>query len=494
MPAIGIEGADVSSFNDNDEENAISEFQTKAKAIGKFIFKHSKKGVTEVISHHDADGISAAGIIGNLLINLNVPFHISIIKQLDETRIDYIEKHAEDLVIFTDLASSKIQSLENSLNGPFVILDHHEIEQPIQISEKKTALLNPHLFGIDGSSGVSGAGVAYFVAKLLNEKNIRLAPLAIIGATGDRQNKGISHSFTGLNYLIIEEAKKNQIIEEQMDLWVYGATTIPIVTAIERLGIAELSGIEIQHYLEKELQISPLLGDEKRTIADLTRDEKRNLGTRLIIDFGVEQDQIFRNVYSFPNEIHPRLKGAVEFATLLNALGRTGHYGVALALVFGDRNTNTIQEAENLHQNYSRKLGSYLKWASLDKIDSHTYNTFYLLNAGTHIDDRVIGTIASILVSRESTLKKRPLLAIAQTEEGNLKISCRISQDLVENISLASCLRKAMDKVIPEGEVGGHDAAAGASITKEHLKLFLVAFEDILSKQAIRGVKNSDGN
>jgi RecJ-like exonuclease len=471
----------ASSDNILDEE-LWPPFQTAVNEVGELIRRCSKNGVTEIISHHDADGLAAAGIVGSMLVSLDVPFRIRIVKQLDDAAIDYIED-SDNLIIFSDLGSSKVETLSERLHGPLAILDHHEVQEGNVPERADFGFLNPHLFGIDGSAAISGAGVAYFVARSLSEQNIRLAPLAIVGATGDRQNKGSKHSFTGLNPKIIAEGKKNGVIAEKLDFWVYDAHHMPIVQAIERLGIPELSGVAIQRYIKKELGISSFIGDKKRTIAGLTHEEKRKLGTALIVKFGLADDQIYRYVYTFPKEDHPRLQGAIEHATLLNSLGRTGNYGVALALTLGDRRSDTIDEAESMLKDYRRQLGSYLQWASLEKIDAHTYDRLYFLDAGTNIDDRVIGTVASILISREEALQDRPLLAVATTEEGQMKLSSRIARPLEGKYSLASVLRQAMDKVLPEGEVGGHDAAAGAALPKNKLLTFLKAVNTILRSQ-----------
>ena len=43
--------------------------------------------------------------------------------------------------------------------------------------------------GLDGATDVSGSGVAYFVAKAMNQKNVDLAPVALVGALGDMQDR-----------------------------------------------------------------------------------------------------------------------------------------------------------------------------------------------------------------------------------------------------------------------------------------------------------------
>ncbi len=66
--------------------------------------------------------------------------------------------------------------------------------------------LNPHLYGIDGATDVSGSGVAYFAAKALNPANVDLAPIALVGALGDMQDKYEQRSLKGLNEIIVNDA------------------------------------------------------------------------------------------------------------------------------------------------------------------------------------------------------------------------------------------------------------------------------------------------
>ncbi|RJS80995.1 DHH family phosphoesterase, partial [Candidatus Bathyarchaeota archaeon] len=78
-----------------------------------------------------------------------------------------------------------------------------------QVSGKETANImhvNPHLFGIDGAKDISGSGVAYFVAKAIDNINVDLSPIAVVGALGDLQDKYDQRKLGGLNEKIVEDA------------------------------------------------------------------------------------------------------------------------------------------------------------------------------------------------------------------------------------------------------------------------------------------------
>ena len=88
--------------------------------------------------------------------------------------------------------------------------------------------MNPHLFGIDGATDVSGSGVAYFVAKAVNRANVDLAPVALVGALGDMQDKYEQRSLCCLNEIIVNDAVAAGLLKVEKDLTFFGRETRPI--------------------------------------------------------------------------------------------------------------------------------------------------------------------------------------------------------------------------------------------------------------------------
>ena len=125
-----------------------------------------------VVTHIDADGITAGAIASAALERLKKPYSIEAVKQLDDDVLLSLEAKNYDLVWFTDLGSS----ISNSWKHQKIITDHHECPDKADHPYH----LNPHLFDVDGSVDISGAGVTYLVAKALDQKNIDLAGLAIV--------------------------------------------------------------------------------------------------------------------------------------------------------------------------------------------------------------------------------------------------------------------------------------------------------------------------
>jgi len=119
-----------------------------------------KKEVIRLISHLDADGISAASIMIKLLNSDNRKYSVSIVPQLNRAVIAQFASESYNCFIFTDLGSGLLGEIQELLKGRKVfILDHHTVEESAKYED--IVFVNPHLFGIDGGKEISGAGVVF---------------------------------------------------------------------------------------------------------------------------------------------------------------------------------------------------------------------------------------------------------------------------------------------------------------------------------------------
>ena len=183
-----------------------------------------------LVTHLDADGITAASIIAKCLTRQDVIFRIRVVKQLDETVIEHLANEEPTPIVFTDIGSSSRDLLKRKLSKvDLIILDHH---QPDKITIPSLIHVNPHLFGIDGAREISGAGVAYYLAEAIDSANKDLASLAVIGALGDSQDKNPQRALIGLNRSIVTQAINNKTLAVERDLLFYGRETRPIHKAL----------------------------------------------------------------------------------------------------------------------------------------------------------------------------------------------------------------------------------------------------------------------
>ncbi|MGA7799909.1 MAG: single-stranded-DNA-specific exonuclease RecJ [Gammaproteobacteria bacterium] len=109
-------------------------------------------------------------------------------------------------------------------------------------------------------------------------------------------------------------------------------------------------------------------------------------------------------------------------------------------------------------------------------------------------DERWHQGVIGILASRIKELLHRPVIAFAQTGEGELKGSARSVSGLH--------IRDALDAVAVRHpglitRFGGHAMAAGLSLPQAHLERFQAAFDEVVCERvdgdALRGVIHSDG-
>ena len=463
----------------------------RASEASDFIIKKAQEGsFFNLVSHFDADGLAAAGIIGKALLRLETRFRIRIRHWVDEKLIKEILTEKPDVTIFTDLGSGYLDLITEKLaDYSVVILDHHQI---LQEKEVKSSLIhvNPHLFGIDGSKEVSGSGVAYLVAKALDEANVDLAPMAVVGALGDLQDKYEQRKLGGVNEKIVEDAVKAGYMKVETDLVFFGRETRPIYKALASTtnpfipGISgnESGSVGFLTRLKPSIKIKE--DDKWRALRDLTEEEKRRLYNALA-DYLVSKGLHYKtsslrgHVYTLVKEEDwTPLRDGREFAVVLNATGRLDKPSLGVALSMGDRGA-AFEEAMKILEEYRRTLNQYLSLAYEKPEIMEERANIYVVHGKTEIDDKVIGAVASIL-STNLPNPEKPVIAYSLVpEEQVAKISARtIDEVVLKGLNLGEIMQAATEKL--GGRGGGHDIAAGAQIPTETLEDFLNLVDELV--------------
>jgi len=205
-------------------------FKEDIKKTAEEFKKIDKNEIIRVISHLDADGISAASLVIKFLNNDNRKYSISILQQMKKETLELLAKEPYNTFIFTDIGSGVLTDMEILFKDKKVfILDHHEPEK-IEINNENIFFINPHKFGIDGGIEVSGAGVVYLFTSCLDKKMEEFAHVAIIGAIGDMQEK---NGFEHLNNEILKTAIEKNKIKVIRGLRLFGAQTKPLHKVLE---------------------------------------------------------------------------------------------------------------------------------------------------------------------------------------------------------------------------------------------------------------------
>ncbi len=478
------------------DEKQITDFLDSASQAAKTILETVKEnGVIHVFSHLDADGLAAAGIIGRALFRLDARFRIRITQWINDKAIEETLSEKPQLIVFTDLGSGYIDLLNEKLSEfKIVILDHH------QVSGEKTANIvhvNPHLHEIDGARDISGSGVTYFAAKAMDKANIDSAPIAVVGALGDMQDKYDQRMLGGLNEKIVEDAKSTGLLTVEKDLIFFGRETRPIhriLASTTNPFIPGISGEEDKSLaFLVSLDIKPKHGDKWRALRDLSEEEKKRLCSALadyLLSKGLhyEVSNLIGHVYILNRE-EPwtPLRDAREFSVLLNGTGRMDKPSLGVAVCMGDRGS-ALEEANKVLREYRRTLGKYLGWVMEKTERIEELENIYVVHGEDFLEDKIVGAISSILSSSLPNPEK-PLIMYANVkEEETAKFSAR-TVDMVthKGVNLGQVMQVAAEKF--QGKGGGHNIAAGAQVPIKNINPFIKLVDELVGKQ-LKGEKN----
>jgi RecJ-like exonuclease len=476
-------------------EDKVASFLNCAEQAAKTIQQTAQQdGLIQVFSHLDADGVAAAGIIGKALFRLDARFQIHITQWIEDRIVSEVLSNKPQLIVFTDLGSGYIDLLNQKLpDFKTAILDHHQI---VGQQSANCVQVNPHMHGIDGARDVSGSGVAYFVAKAMDKINVDLAPIAIVGALGDLQDKYDQRMLKGLNEKIVEDATTSGLLTVEKDLIFFGRETRPILKALASTTSPFIPGISGEEEKSlaflKSLNIEPRNGDKWRALRDLSEDEKKRLCSKLadhLVSIGLhyEVNNLIGHVYTLTHE-EPwtPLRDAREFAVLLNGTGRMDKAGLGVAVCMGDRGS-AFEEASKVLEDYRRNINKYLGWVMERPERMKEFQNIYVVYGEDFINDKMVGAVSSILTSSLPNPEK-PLIAYANLQdEGIAKISAR-TMDIVINkgVNLGEIMQIAAEKF--QGKGGGHNVAAGAQVPIESINDFVNLVDELVGKR-LKGEK-----
>ncbi|MDW7726313.1 MAG: DHH family phosphoesterase [Candidatus Methanoperedens sp.] len=439
--------------------------QQKAGQCAAHIRKHSS---ALVVSHIDADGLTSAAIMAKALERAGIEYSTSFVKQLDmQTLTDTADRNPE-LVIFTDVGSGMLDAI-NSLKINAVVSDHHQPQGEYGYH------INPHLFGINGGSDISGSGVTYHLASALGN-NGDLAALAIVGAVGDLQHVK-NGQLVGVNRRILEDGVKNGILHHGKDLMLFGKQTRPVFKLLQYSSDPYIPGItgseDASIEFLKKIGIRQQ-GEKWRRWIDLEPGEKQAVVSSLIqfcLSSGMPAFKIQRlvgEVYILLNEREgTEVRDASEYSTLLNATARYDHADIGFAVCMGDRDkrfSNAITLLNEHRKNLVEGL-NFVKEKGITELENLQY-----FDSGNKIRETIVGIIAGMSMSFVKN-RNLPVIAFADSE-GGLKVSSRGNYDLVrKGLNLGEAMGQAAAQV--GGTGGGHDVAAGAFIPGQSKDEFL---------------------
>ncbi|MFH5800347.1 DHHA1 domain-containing protein [Haladaptatus sp. CMAA 1911] len=440
-------------------------------------------------SHIDADGLTSAAIASSALERAGLPFETVFCKQLDTEALAAIAATEYDTVLFTDFGSGQLDIIaDHESAGDFepVIADHH------QPADADTELhLNPLLFGLDGSSELSGAGASYVLARALEPEagdNRDLAALAVVGAVGDMQIS--DGELVGANTGIVAEGIDAGVVETGTDLALYGKQTRPLPKLLEYATDVYIPGISndqngVLRFLNGVGIDLKEDGDWRRWV-DLTADERQTVASALVkraMRKGVSASKIeglVGTTYTLAAEPEgTELRDVSEFSTLLNATARYERADVGLAVCLGDRDA-ALERARTLLTNHRRNLSEAISWVQSEGVTKEENVQWF--HAEDRVRETIVGIVAGMAVGANGIDRNVPILAFAEKNDEEVKVSSRGTPALTrKGLDLSVVMKTASQAV--GGDGGGHNVAAGATVPKGKEEEFIQHADELVGEQ-----------
>ena len=452
----------------------------------------SKKSIS-VTTHIDCDGLTSGSIITKALIRAGANCTVSTAKEFNSSVVDKLQNDSRDFHVITDLGGGFAGELDQKLGENWFVLDHHQISDE-EIENQR--VINAWSFGIDGGVDVCAGGMAYLAAHALDEKNSDLSAVAVVSALGDRQDQGEKKAFTGKNLEIAQTAKNLGLVDIDLDLLLVGRETRPLPDALAFTSQPFIEGLTWNRdaclSLLNSSGIALKEGGRWRVPAELSEEEKRAVIESITkYTSGKNATEIMEELigytYTFPREDRMNfLRDGREFSTMLNSCGRISRAGVGIAVCMGDRN-KMLQEGEKILTEYRGLIRNYMNILANERWRISEGEICVMVNGEGVVPETMTGTISSLIAGSPKNSGKIVILR-TEGDEGTIKFSSRKSFSCKYDINLSDLMRTGAEKF--EGVGGGHDAAAGAKITKDKLDGFLDYLEANVVN--VQGSSNSE--
>ena len=336
------------------------------------------KGLEEnlvIICKVNPDNLCASGILVSCLREIGLGCHIIFIdnnSDLDERikKINYLT------YIFIGFQVKELPSklLKDEAKNIIIIDNKFTIDKRLKLPWDTILTLSLKELEIP-IVALSNAGLAYFIAKGFTEDYPKFSGLAVVGGLANKQVDSKSQELIGINRFILDEGKEEEILEESKGTRISGRESLPIHLALKYSINPYFPGLtgneEACTSFVSKLKIPMKKDGNWRTFSSLAKDETQILLEKLTILL-VERNPQFRvellfgtNYIILTETSKSQTRDAEEYLWLLEGACQIKKYGLALAVILGDR-TNLYDELKRKMENYHGKAAQIIEKITLD--------------------------------------------------------------------------------------------------------------------------------
>ena len=381
-----------------------------------------------VVSNSSSDGIISASLLIKAIWKMGGKGTARFLNGVDGEILANLKKEDHEFYIFSDVGSGLSQLFNKVFSKNWIMLDHRKISLTEIATDDNSAILNPWKHDIDGDREITSGGISYLLAKKIDKTFSDFSPLAIVSALGEYQDVGDKRSLIGLNNEILEDSKKDGLIQTDIDLLLSFNEFLPIHESIANTYAPYLYGLTSNSDkcldLLKKTNITLKKDGRLKTICDINQEEKfliletikDHLSSQINSNIENLENILIGHTYVLPSEEHgSHLYDARRFSELLNSCALSNKTGLGMSICLGDR-SSSLDEAEkdaNEFNNNSQKLISKIlkeKWRIFDK------GLCIFINADGIVEPDYIGYLSKLLGSHYQFMNKVIIMKTAIDE------------------------------------------------------------------------------
>ena len=385
---------------------------------------------TLIVSDSSCDGIISASILVRAIWKLGGKATARFVKNINQDGFGDLKNEDHEFYFFTELGGGRgiSEFFSKLFSKKWILVGHNKLSFPEIATDDNNAILNPWKYDIDGDKEITSGGMSYFLVKNLDKRFTDLSPLAIVSALGEYQDVGGKRSLIGLNNQILEDSKKNGLMQTDIDLLLSFNESLPIHESIANTFIPYLHGLTCDSNkcleLLKNTSIELRKDGRWKTIADINQEEKFLIIESIKNHLNSQLNNNVKNLENFligyryillTEEYGSHLYDARRFSELLNSCALSKKSGMGMSICLGER-TESLEEAERDVQEFkssSQKLISKIlkeKWRICDR------GPLVLINAEGIIEIDYVGYLFRLLTSHYHFMNKLIIMKISIDE------------------------------------------------------------------------------
>ncbi len=452
-----------------------------------------------VITQGNPDDLCAAGILMKCFHEIKLGCHTIIsdniatltkkMKKLNYSNMLFIGIHIDDIPseilkeknVYVINHKLSLKEKRKKIDENIKILSLEEIDLPEEV--------------------ISNAGLTYFIASGLLDNYQKFSDLGIIGALFKKQTNPKNQELNGLNIYIRDDGKEKEYLTIKKGTRIPGRESQPIHLALMYSlnpyfpGLTGNEGACTKFVSRLDIKMRDQ-NDNWRTISSLTSKETKTLNDALIALLMKNDSQPITDIYKLIGPIYilnkehenNQTRNAEEYLWLLEGACQMKLYGLALAVILGDR-SNRYDSLQRELSNYHGKATQIIEEIANNPEKIEDEGLYRIINGSAVFKKESAFLVINALIESSTIPIDKPLFMYIE-EKNAIILYVRESPTQIQRGHLLLHLFLELEKEKTVLELRGDFESFIVKIEKENFKQALKKINESLEYQQ-KGVKKN---